>query len=264
MMRKIIIISVWVVLLAGLAILVRFVVKQHQAMVCDKVNITVTYNSDDKFITPVDVNAFLSAKGLKTKGAVLSEIYPEDIEKAISSIPCVEKAEVNTSINADVEIKIVQRKPIVKVFNKYNRSFYIDDKGCLIPSGESHIARLFVANGFIDDMYNPFTKLDVTDPAGKDTVIMKTAIYKIFRMAQFISKDDFWKAMIEEIYINNKGEIELYTKIGELSIIFGGIDNMNEKFRNLLVFFKQGLNKVGWNKYRVINVKYKNQVVCTK
>jgi hypothetical protein len=31
------------------------------------------------------------------------------------------------------------------------------------------------------------------------------------------------------------------------------------------MFYTEGLNKTdGWNKYSIINIKYKNQVVCTK
>jgi cell division protein FtsQ len=32
----------------------------------------------------------------------------------------------------------------------------------------------------------------------------------------------------------------------------------------LMTFYKEGLNKVGWNAYLTINLKYKNQIVCTK
>ena len=38
-----------------------------------------------------------------------------------------------------------------------------------------------------------------------------------------------------------------------------------EKFEKLKMFYTEGLNKTdGWNKYSTINIKYKNQVVCTK
>ena len=35
--------------------------------------------------------------------------------------------------------------------------------------------------------------------------------------------------------------------------------------KKLKTFYTEGLNKTdGWNKYSTINIKYKNQVVCTK
>jgi cell division protein FtsQ len=40
---------------------------------------------------------------------------------------------------------------------------------------------------------------------------------------------------------------------------------MVEKFEKLHTFYLQGLNTTGsWNKYSVINLKFKNQIVCTK
>lgn len=262
--KKIIIIFSWIILVAGLFVLLGFVDKEHQSVICNKLEIHIRYNCDDYFITENDVNTFLTDNGFKIKGETLENINADDIETALYKIPYVEKADAYTTIDGNVEINILQKKPIAKIFNKNNQSFYIDDKGKLMPSSERYTSRLIVANGFINDCYNPFTKLDVKDSTGNDTVIMKTPIYKIFRMVKFINKDNFWKAMIEEIFINNKGEIELFTKIGEQTVIFGDIDNMNEKFDNLLVFYKQTLNKVGWNKYKTINLKYKNQVVCSK
>jgi len=252
MIKKIIIISSWLILLTGLGILLGFVEKENQSQTCNKLDILIKYNSNDYFITADDINTFLAVKGFKIKGAPLSNIDEGKIEIALQTIPYVE--------NAD----IFQKRAIVKVYNKYGQQFYIDNKGKLMPSSDKYTAHLPVANGYINDLYNPFTKLEVSDSASADTVIMATSIYKIFRIAQFLDKDDFWKAMVEEIFINSKSDIELFTKIGEQTVIIGNIDNMEEKFENLLVFYKQELNKIGWRKYKTINLKYKNQVVCSK
>jgi len=264
MIKKILIILIWIILIAGFGFLLGFAEKEHQATICNKCDVLIKYNSDDYFITVDDIDAFFNAKGIKIKGAPLADIDVGELEDALFTIPYVEDADVSMTIDGDVNIKIVQKRPIVKVYNQYGRNFYIEDKGGLIPSSDNYTARLLVANGFIGDYYSPFTRLNVTDSLGMDTLVMNTAAYKIFRMAQYINEDDFWRAMIEEIYINSKGEIEMYTKIGEHSIIFGDINNMDEKFNKLLVFYKQGLNKVGWSKYKTLNLKYKNQVVCSK
>ncbi len=224
----------------------------------------IKYNSNDYFITADDINIFLAAKGFKVKGASLSDIDEGKIEVALRTIPYIENVDVFIAIDGNAEINIVQKKAIVKVYNKYGQQFYIDDKGKLMPSSDKYTARLPIANGYINDIYSPFTKLDVCDSATADSLIMTTSIYKIFRIAQFLEKDDFWKAMVEEIFTNSKGDIELFTKIGEQTVIFGNIDNMEEKFENLLVFYKKELNKIGWIKYKTINLKYKNQVVCSK
>jgi cell division protein FtsQ len=264
MMRRVVIISVWILLVAGLFSLLGFAYKAHQSIICDKVDIIIIYNSTDIFMTTNDINDFFTKKAIKIKGAPLSDISTGDIESALYQLPFIESADVYTSIDGNVRMTITQRKPILKVFNKYNQSFYIDDKGRIMPSSENYTAHLPVANGNIPNLYNPSIKLDVSDSTSADTIIMQTPLYKIFRLAQFISKDDFWKAMVEEIFINGEGDMELFTKIGDQTVIFGDIDNMNEKFENLLIFYKEGLNKIGWKKYKTINLKYKNQVVCSK
>jgi cell division protein FtsQ len=70
---------------------------------------------------------------------------------------------------------------------------------------------------------------------------------------------------VHQINVTNEKELELYLAVGNHKIIFGDANDIEEKFKKLKIFYTEGLNKTdGWNKYSVINVKYKNQVVCTK
>jgi cell division protein FtsQ len=53
--------------------------------------------------------------------------------------------------------------------------------------------------------------------------------------------------------------------VGNHKIIFGKAENIAEKFNKLKLFYTEGLNKSdSWRKYSIINLKYKNLVVCTK
>ncbi|MFH0866582.1 MAG: hypothetical protein V1904_10320 [Bacteroidota bacterium] len=264
MIKKIIIISVWLILLGGLGVFIAFTEKQHKAVLCKTLSILIRYNSDDYFIIEDDILEHLSKNGFKIKGAPLSSINAGDIESSLYTIPYVAKTEVYITIEGEVKINVTQKKPIAKVFNKSNQCYYIDDGGMLLPQSNKYTARLLVANGEISDYYAPSVKLKQEDSFHPDTAIIKTALYKVFTMATFINKDAFWKAMIEEIYVNDKNELELFTKIGDATVVFGDIDNMCEKFSKLLVFYREGLSKSGWGRYKKINLKYKNQVVCSK
>jgi cell division protein FtsQ len=264
LIKKIIIISIWVILLGGLGVLIGFTERQHKAVVCETLSIFIKYNSDDYFITEEDVLEHLSENGFRIKGAPLSTISAGDIESSLYTIPYIAKADVYVTIEGEVKISLTQKRPIAKVFNKNNQCYYIDDEGTLLPQSDKYTARLLVANGEISDYYAPSVKLKQEDSLHPDTAVTNTALFKVFTMAQFIDKDPFWKAMIEEIYVNDENELELFAKIGDVIVIFGDIDNMSEKFSKLFVFYKEGLNKFGWGKYKKINLKYKNQVVCSK
>jgi len=87
---------------------------------------------------------------------------------------------------------------------------------------------------------------------------------QLYEIATYVDKDAFWKAQIEQIFVTAESELLLIPKIGDHTIVFGSSENMTEKFDKLMVFYREGLSRVGWNKYSTINLKYKDQVVCTK
>ncbi|MCK4408307.1 MAG: hypothetical protein KAV44_11570, partial [Bacteroidales bacterium] len=157
-------------------------------------------------------------------------------------------------------IDVVQRKPVVRVITKSNQNFYIDVNGVLMPLNKNHVARVLIASGNIGNSLLPPAKLKLQT----DSLDQNQVLFKIYSLAKFINNNKFLNAQIEQIYINKENCIELIPKVGKHLIIFGDIDNMEEKFENLIAFYKNGLSKVGWDKYKKINLKYKNQVVCTK
>ncbi|MCC6689974.1 MAG: hypothetical protein IT235_00435, partial [Bacteroidia bacterium] len=92
-----------------------------------------------------------------------------------------------------------------------------------------------------------------------------TLVDDLFELAKYITADEFWKAQIEQVYVNADNELELIPRVGNQRIILGDITEMDQKFKKLLIFYRQGLNPTGWwNKYSVINLKFKNQIVCTR
>jgi len=52
--------------------------------------------------------------------------------------------------------------------------------------------------------------------------------------------------------------------VGAHQILLVGMDNWKEKMKNLELLYRQGLSRYGWNTYEKINLKYSNQVICTK
>ena len=52
--------------------------------------------------------------------------------------------------------------------------------------------------------------------------------------------------------------------VGNHLVKLGNGENIDEKFQRLMVFYKQVLSKTGFDKYKVIDVQYKGQVVASK
>ena len=68
--------------------------------------------------------------------------------------------------------------------------------------------------------------------------------------------------MIEQIYIAENGDIILCPQVGNLEVIFGDLNNIEEKFHRLLAFYKNIAPHEGWGKYSTVNLKYRKQIVC--
>ena len=163
-----------------------------------------------------------------------------------------------------MHIVIVQREPILRIINYDCTSYYIDCDGALFPLSGKYTARVLAANGKINEPYNLRYTKDITKTEAKDELGRKFIVDDLFILAKFIRADKFLDAFIEQIFINNNDEIELVPKVGTFTILLGDIQNLEEKFTNLKALILIGLPREGWNKYETINIKYKNQVVCTK
>jgi cell division protein FtsQ len=66
------------------------------------------------------------------------------------------------------------------------------------------------------------------------------------------------------MYIHKDHEIELIPRVGAHIIHFGDISDYKYKFFKLKAIYEKGFNALGWNKYEHINLKFSNQVICTK
>jgi cell division protein FtsQ len=83
-------------------------------------------------------------------------------------------------------------------------------------------------------------------------------------MIKYIDDDDFWSAQIDQIYVDSNNDIDLIPRVGNQLIHIGTTENIEGKLKNLAAFYDKVLPEVGWNKYSVINLEYKDQIVCKK
>ncbi len=242
-MKKIINISLWTLSIIFMLITMGFVNREQRQISCTGVDIRINYDHKNFFVEKGDILSMIAAKGIKLAGVPLSVINFEYIETLINTNPSIAKAEVYSTIAGEIKIDIVQRKPIIRIISDdLHMNFYIDENGRKMPLSSKHTSKVLIANGNI--------KTSMLDD--------------LFKLAQYVDKNNFWKSQIQQIYINLDEEIELIPRVGRHKIIFGDVSDMDEKFKKLMIFYKKGLNYIGWNKYKTINLKYKNQIVCTK
>lgn len=263
-MRKILNIAVWMLLLAGLVVTLGFVSLEENELKCQKLDIRIDNSNENYFIEGDDIKLMLNNMGNSIVGQPMSSINIPNLEKLINNNPSIANAQVYKTINGVLKMEVKQRNPIIRVFTKNNDSFYIDEEGFFMPLSSKYTSRVLVANGFIFSGYKELYNHNINEIIENDTLSSKTIVDDLFGLALFLKNNEWWSAQIQQIYVDENKEIELIPRVGNHRIILGDISDLQEKFDKLMIFYRQGLSKTGWNEYHTINLKFKNQVVCTK
>lgn len=261
-MKKVFIISIWVILVAGLILILSFVRREHKNVRCSRVDIIIMNNGTNDFVTKNDIEKLVSFQNLR--GLNITDIDNEKIEKKILENPFIGRAYVYTTNDGCLKININQRKPLIRVINSKGESYYIDEGGGMMPLSNKYTPRIIIAHGYINNDYSPTFKLINFNKNIKLDTNKLTALQKLYFLCKYINNSDFRNALVDNIYVEVNGDLELYLSIGNQMIILGGIDNLGEKFAKLEEFYKQKMCKLGWTKYKSINLKFKNQIVCSK
>jgi cell division protein FtsQ len=263
--KKILNAALWMLGVSALVFTLGFVSDRQQFVKGKTPQITINSDGDNSFVDEDDILKFLKDRNDTLDGQPLNQINVFELEKALNAHPSIATADVAVNVNGDVTINITQRKPIVRIINDQGDSYYIDNKATLMPLADHYTARVLVVNGVIPEQYSQFYNMTVPQ-IEKDSALREvTVLDDIYEMARYISADSLLSGLITQAYINNEREIELYPAVGNQRIIFGKSTDMADKFEKLKVFYKEGLNSSNsWEKYAVINLKYRNQVVCTK
>jgi len=249
--KRILIGSAWAVCLGGLVVLMSFIGFKESGVYCKAVKIYIPGNQ--YFIDKEEVDHILKVHKHQLVGRNMESINLHDLENRLKANPFIESANVYADMDGVIKVEISQRQPVIRVMNQAGQDFYIDQNGLKIPMSSNFTAKVLVANGFIEEIYG-----------GKLDTLHTDIAKQLYKTVQFINKDSLWTAQIAQLYVNTNHEIELIPRVGTNRILLGNADSLENKFHNLLVFYKQALPQVGWDRYKIINIKFANQVVGVK
>lgn len=241
----------WLISLSGLITLMSFIEIKKSSLKCKDVKVLLPGKFN--FIERDEVDRILMQSAGAMVGTDLNEINIHKLENALKANPFIEFAKVYADMTGIIYVQIRQREPVIRVVNMANLHFYIDANGNKIPLSENYTAKVLVASGFIEEDFN-----------GRVDTLKTQMARDLYRTALYIKGDTLWDNQIEQLFVDLKGDIEMVPRVGSQKIILGSADSLQTKFKNLLVFYKKAIPKVGWDTYKTINLKYANQIVCEK
>ncbi len=228
-------------LMIGLVVfLYSFTSKRNNARKTQK-TVVEFVNKAELFVSYETVNKLLIEKGEHLKTIGKDKVVLNTLEKTLNEHDMIQKSEVFVSVDGVLKAMVTQRTPIARVFNEEG-SFYIDSKGNRMPLSGIQTARLPLVLGEINDKNEK----------------------EMYNLLWFIYNDDFLKKNITGIEILPSGSLIMTNRNYNYDIEFGKTIEVKRKFDNYKAFFQKAVHDTLIDKYKVINLKFTQQVVCTK
>lgn len=246
-------ISFWVIVSGGVVVLLGAAFVENHAEKFNRIEVSVDESDGNLFVGRSDIVQLLQDHQINAqKSKAVGDINYQSMEQAIEANPYIESARLFVDANRNIQVEVKQKLPVLRIINSQRVSYYLDDHGKRMPCSSKFTARVPVATGYIIT--------NAEHPDSNDLMLEK----KLFVLADFIRHDSLLNALFGQIVVNEKQEFELIPSVGNHSVLIGDVNDLDRKFSKLKVFYREGLKHAGWDEYSLINLKYENEVYCTR
>ena len=227
----------FVVAISLIGVMIYFSGRNNGENFCKITDTSIKIVRENIFVTNDVIINYLLDNNLHPDSIKINDVSFKNIESLLLNHPSIKSANVYSDMQGKVYISIVQRKPIVRVQNG-KEGYYLDEDGLRMPLSNEYTARMLLVTGEV----NSVNEND------------------LYYLSDVIIKDEFLKKQIVQIDISDS-ELLMLTQIGE-QVEFGTIKEVGEKFERLKLYYEKGNYQN--QKYKALNLKYKNQIVCIK
>ena len=196
---------------------------------------------NDPFVKQETVNKLLIENNKEASSIQKVNLDLNTLETNLNAQEMIEKSDVYVSIDGVLKAVVKQKTPIARVFDN-GGSFYIDYEGNRMPLSANFTARVPLVSGGINKNNNE----------------------NLAHLFRIIYDDEFLKKNIIGIEIMPNGSLKMHNRNFDYQIDFGKLINVERKFKNYKAFFQKAVLDSSLYKYKKIDLRFTEQVVCTK
>ena len=249
--------SLVILLAAGYLVVAERMTRQHQErQVCQHIDITIADSLEHQFVSRQDVTNYLRLLPESLIGKHISQVDLHQLETLLESQGAINHANAAIDCSGNLSIRIYQRKPIARWLT-HQSSFYIDSDEFCFPWSSQFTAHVPIITGPLPIRLDPGYRGVLNSSNNRQ-------MEGIIQVIQYIHEHPFWEAQIQEIHVEENGNLLLFTRVGDQVIRFGKPEAIATKFRKLLSFYKEIVPLDGWNAYSEVDLRFQDQIVCTR
>jgi cell division protein FtsQ len=238
-----------------IAVLVIFFAENiYQNQRCKSVDIQLEKDFEGHLVNKYSIEKLITNNGNNPLlGTKFNLLNLRNLERAVLKNKLIKSCQISRTLGGTLSVKVFEENPIARIISlsgsqsKFS-GLYFDDVGRLFPLSNEYTKRVMLVSG--------------TYFVGKKS--LKTESDK--NILDFITKindDAYWKANVTHLIIDEDQNIIFLPLIGDFNIEYGipKADEMEAKLRKLQIFY-QKIAPENMEKYKLISVKYQNQIVC--
>ena len=248
--------KIWSIILTVVGVsaamlLIAFGERGSDRTICNNVIINIDNQLNNHFVDNTDVRSIISNGNTEVlEGASFDQLKVRTLEQRLLANNYISSAEIFRDLKGILSVNVLLRRPQARVVQTDGPDAYIAEDGFILPVSSKFSSRVVLISG-----------------AGTQELIASQNIEdsnfeNIFDLVKYISADEFWRAQIAQIVMEENGELTLLPQVTKQKIEFGEPVNIDDKFDRLRTFYTRILPQKGWNSYSRVNVKYENQIIC--
>ena len=224
------------------------------------VRVEIDYQGADTLVTAADIESQVLLLFPTLTSQQVQEIDEASIRDSIEANPYVESCDISVSIDCRLVVEAKQRVPVMRLFLDGVEG-YVDRQGRFMPVSDEGDADVLVANEALHERIVDPQRLDLAVLA-EDTVRRRSGVVAMWQLACYLYDHPEVGVLFDQVYVNKDRDLVLVPKVGNHLVVVGTPDNLERKLSDLVTFYRQGMPKVGWESYKLINLKYEGQVIC--
>ena len=207
-----------------------------------KVSVPIIHflGEENLYITHENVSKLLIQNQSSVTNKPKEIIDLNELETALNSNLMIAEAQVFINVDGTLITQIKQKRPIARVST--DASYYVDEQGTYMPLSTNFTARVPLVTGDVK----------------------KNELKNVCELAKKIQNDEFLKTHVIQIHLNENKTFDLKLRQNDFTIHLGTLNQLEKKINNLKVFYQKGLKDKTLGNYSMLNLKFDNQVICTK
>ncbi len=218
--------------------------------------VTVTDSLERHFVTREDIEQWLDKEYRAYAGLPLDSVDLRRIEQIVCGHSAVRECESWLTDDGILHVCLSQRQPVVR-FQDSSNGYYSDAGGFLFPLQERGSVPVTVVEGDLPLKIPKGFKGAPADAA------QQLWLSRILHLVSYM-EGTVWQDNISRIHVNKDGDLVLYPLQGKERFLFGPPTRVEEKFALMEAYYESVVPAKGQGWYSLVDLRFREQLVCRK